>query len=158
AVFESLVSDLGIKTAQRKWWGFVLEGTEIRLVAAGGEGNGLSSGARGNGRAVTRAAATRSRVSFEAPDTRLSLDERAASGVVLPLLVGTELCGLLAIESSRRRDFRDADLVRIAESSEPRGLALKLARFGLWHRRKFGFEVWFDEGVPGFRAFVTRLR
>ena len=157
AVFDSLVADLGIKTAQRRWWGFILEGREIRLVATGGEGNGLSSAARGNGRAVTRAAATRSRISFQTPDTRLSLDERAASGVVLPLLVGAELCGLLAIESSRRRDFRESDLVRIAESSEPRGLELKVARFAAWHRRKFGFEVWFDEGVPGFRAFVTRL-
>ncbi len=158
AVFEALVADLGIKTAQRKWWGFVVEQSpEIRLVATGGEGTGLSSGARGNGRAVTRAAATRSVVSFESPDARLSLDERAASGVVLPLLLGGELCGLLAIESSRRRDFREADLTRIAESTEPRGLDLRLARFAAWHRRKFGFEVCFDRGVPGYRAFVTRL-
>jgi hypothetical protein len=157
AVFEAHVADLGIKTAQRRWWGFVVEGTEIRLVATGGEGSGLSAGARGNGRAVTRAAATRSVVSFESPDARLSLDEHAASGVVLPLRLAEHLCGLLAIESSRKRDFREADLARMTESTEPRGLALKLARFAAWHRRKFGFEVCFDTGVEGFRGFVTRL-
>ena len=157
AVFEALVADLGIKTSQRRWWGFVVAGTEIRLAATGGEGNGLSSGARGNGRAVTRAAATHSVVSFEAPDPRLSLDARAASGVVLPLRLAGDLCGLLAIESSRRRDFREADLARMTDSTEQRGLPLKLARFAAWHRRKFGFEVCFDTGIEGFRAFVTRL-
>jgi putative methionine-R-sulfoxide reductase with GAF domain len=158
AVFEALVADIGIKTAQRKWWGFVADSGELRLVTSGGEGGGLSTvGMRGKGRALTRALATRSRVSFDAPDARLSLDDKAASGVVLPLVADGILCGLLAIESSRRRDFRESDLVRIGALAEARGCAMRVARFVAWHRRRFGFEVWFDAGRPGFRSFAARL-
>ena len=157
AVFEALVADLGIKTAQRKWWGFVLDGTEARLVATGGDGSGLSGTIGGKGRAMTRCAATRSRVSFDAPDARLSLDDKAGSGVVLPLTAGETLCGLLAIESSRRRDFREVDLARIAHLAQARGSALRIARFQVWHRRRFGFGVHFDARRPGFRDFAVRL-
>jgi hypothetical protein len=34
AVFEDLVAELGIKTAQRRWWGFVADGSDLRLVAS----------------------------------------------------------------------------------------------------------------------------
>jgi len=34
---------------------------------------------------------------------------------------------------------------------------MRIARFVAWHRRRFGFEVWFDSGRPGFRAFAARL-
>jgi hypothetical protein len=156
-VFDGLVTDLGIKTAQRRWCAFGIEAGEPRLIATGGEAAGLSEVPSGRGRALTRALATCGRVSFDEPDARLSLDERAGSGVVLALSAGGTLCGLLAIESSRRHDFREPDLVRYAEVVERTGLALRLSQFSVWHRERFGFEVWFDALRADFRAFALHL-
>ncbi|HEV8113415.1 MAG TPA: sigma 54-interacting transcriptional regulator [Planctomycetota bacterium] len=154
AVFDALVAELAIKTAQRRWWGFEIEGVELRLIASGGEGSGLSPEPTGRGRALTRAISTSSRVGFDEPDPRLSIDAKAASGVVLPLSAGGALCGLLAIESSRRRDFRDVDPERFAAATQRGGLSLRLAQFVGWHRERFGFEVWFDAQRSEFRGFA----
>jgi hypothetical protein len=153
-VFEELVAELGIKTAQRRWWGFGVGAAEPRLLATGGEGAGLSSDAPGRGRALTRAVATSGRVAFDEPDPRLSIDPRSASGLVLPMCAGGALCGLLAIESSRRRDFRDVDVERFARSALRAGLALRVAQFAGWHLERFGAEVWFDAQRPDSRAFL----
>ena len=154
AALESLVSELGIKTAQRRWWGFGIEGGDLQLLATGGEGTGLANEHGGRGRALTRALATSGRVSFEEPDLRLSIDPKSGSGLVLPISAGGILCGILAIESSRRRDFREADIERFAETSRRAGLALRLAQFVDWHRERFGHEVWFDPDRPEFRQFA----
>jgi len=154
AVFERLVAELGIKTAQRRWFGFAVEGRELRLLASGGEGAGLSTDITGRGRALTRALATSSAVGFENPDPRLSIDPNAASGVVLPLSAGGVLCGLLAIESSRRKDFREADQDRFTRVTERGGLELRLAQFVTWHAEHFGDEVWLDVGRAEFSGFA----
>ncbi len=154
AVFDALIADLAIKTAQRRWWGFEIERGELAMVASGGEGAGLSSECTGRSRALTRALSTSSRVAFDEPDARLSIDPKAASGIVLPLVAGGAPCGLVAIESSRRRDFRDIDPERIAAATQRGGLSLRLAQFVGWHRERFGFEVWFDAQRSEFRGFA----
>jgi DNA-binding NtrC family response regulator len=104
---------------------------------------------------LTRALATSGRVSFEEPDPRLSIDPKSGSGIVLPISAGGGLCGLLAIESSRRRDFRDADVVRFGDAAQHGGLAVRLAQFVDWHRDRFGFEVWFEADRFEFRSFAS---
>ena len=156
-VFRQLVAELAIKTAQRRWWGFVHEAGETRLVATGGEAAELGTRPGGKGRALTRAIATRGRVSFDEPDPFLALDARAGSGTVLPLSAGGRLCGLLAVESIRRRDFGDAEWARHAEAAQRSGLALQLARFRGWHRARQGCDVWFDARRGDFRDFALHL-
>lgn len=156
-VFRDLVAELSIKTAQRRWWGFVHESGETRLVASGGEASELAARPEGRGRSLTRAIATRGRVAFDEPDPCLALDSRAGSGTVLPLSVGGRLCGLLAVESIRRRDFGESEWARHAVTSQGFGLALRLARFRDWHRARNGFDVWFDARRGDFRDFAFHL-
>ncbi len=157
AVFEDLVVELGIKTSQRRWWGIAAPGGELRSVAQGGEGAGLGAAPEGRRSALRRALITGGIVQFDEPDARLAIHVEAGSGVVFPLFAGTKICGLLAIESSRRRDFRPADLERYAPVIERAGLALRLAQFRNWHRAEFGFDVWFDAFRPDFRTFAEHL-
>ncbi len=165
-VFEDLVLELGIKTSQRRWWGIVvadgqrsggIDGRELRCVAQGGEGAGLCDTRGGRRAAVRRALVTGGIVQFEEPDARLAIHADAGSGVVFPLPCGSGICGLLAIESSRRRDFRAGDIERYAPIVERAGLALRLAQFRNWHRAQFGFDVWFDAFRADFRAFSEHL-
>lgn len=156
-IFRDLVAELAIKTAQRRWWGFVHETGETRLVASGGEASDLAEHPEGGGRALTRAIATRGRVAFDEPDASLALDPRAGSGTVLPLSVGGRLCGLLAVESIRRRDFGESEWARHADTSQRFGLALRLARFRGWHRGRNGCDVWFDARRGDFRDFALHL-
>lgn len=157
AVFEDLVVELGIKTSQRRWWGFAVDDRELRCVAQGGEGAGLGEPPAGRRSALRRALITGGTVLFDEPDERLAIQAEAGSGLVLPLFAGARICGLVAIESSRRRDFRPADLERFAPPIERAGLALRLAQFRNWHRAQFGFDVWFDAFRPDFRVFADHL-
>jgi len=156
-VFQDLVAELAIKTAQRRWWGFVHESGETHLVASGGETSDLAARPQGRGRALTRAIATRGRIAFDEPDPGLALDPRAGSGIVLPLSVGGRLCGLLGVESIRRRDFGESEWARHADTSQQFGLALRLARFRAWHRARNGCDVWFDARRGDFRDFALHL-
>lgn len=156
-VFRDLVAELAIKTAQRRWWGFVHEAGQTHLVASGGDAAELSVHPEGRGRALTRAIATRGHVAFDEPDPFLALDPRSGSGTVLPLVAGGRMCGLLAVESIRRRDFRESEWARHADTSRGFGLALQLARFRGWHRARSGFDVWFDARRGDFRDFALHL-
>jgi hypothetical protein len=157
AVFEDLVVELGIKTSQRRWWGIATDGGELRCVAQGGEGTGLGTAPQGRRSALRRALITGGIVQFDEPDARLAIHVEAGSGVVFPLFAGTRICGLLAIESSRRRDFRPADLERYSPVIERAGLSIRLAQFRNWHRAEFGFDVWFDAFRADFRTFAEHL-
>ncbi|MFN0009529.1 MAG: sigma 54-interacting transcriptional regulator [Planctomycetota bacterium] len=156
-VFRELVAELAIKTAQRRWWGFVHETGQTRLVASGGDAAELSAKPEGRGRALTRAVATRGHVAFDEPDPFLALDPRAGSGTVLPLVAGGRMCGLLAVESIRRRDFGETEWTRHADTARRFGLALQIARFRGWHRVRNGFDVWFDARRGDFRDFALHL-
>lgn len=157
AAFEDLVQELGIKTAQRRWWGFEVRGESVCLAAEGGDGFPDAASAPGSRRALARARLAGGMVVFDEPNARLAIHGDASSGAVFPLAAERRLCGLLAIESSRRRDFRAPDVARIQARVERAGLALRLAQFRAWHRARFGFDVWFDAYREDFRAFAGRL-
>jgi transcriptional regulator with AAA-type ATPase domain len=156
-IFQRAVHELGFKTSQRRWWGFSVEGSEARLVITGGDGSKLDASPPGEQRGLRRAILTGGTVMFEEPVPKLSISAQAGSGVVLPLLAAQRVCGLLAIESSRRRDFHASDLERYASVVEWAGLALRLAQFRRWHRDEFGFDLWFDPTRPDFRRFAGSL-
>jgi transcriptional regulator with AAA-type ATPase domain len=153
-VFQRIVLELGIKTSQRRWWGFAVAARDVNQVATGGEGSILDTHRSGEQRALRRAALTGGTVLFDEPDPRLAIAPEAGSGVALPLLAAKRVCGVLAIESSRRRDFRSSDLERYARVLECGGLALRLAQFRTWHRVEFGFDLWFDAARPDFHNFA----
>jgi transcriptional regulator with GAF, ATPase, and Fis domain len=122
-------------------------------VITGGEALKLGE-TRGEQRALRRAMLTGGTVLFDEAAPKLSISAEACSGVVVPLSAGKRVCGLLAIESSRRRDFRASDLARYASIVEWAGLSLRLAQFRTWHRAEFGFDVWFDAARADFRSFA----
>jgi transcriptional regulator with AAA-type ATPase domain/putative methionine-R-sulfoxide reductase with GAF domain len=153
-VLRQAMLTLGVKTAQRRWWGFALVEGDLLAVASGGEASALASASRGEHRALRRAVVTGGTVLFEEPDRRLSNHADAGSGLVLPLRAGGRVCGALAIESSRRRDFSARDVERFAGVVERSGLSLRLAQFREWHRQQFGFDVWFDGRRPDFGVFA----
>ena len=145
---RGLVAELGMKTAQRRWWGFELENGELRASCDGGAELGAE---RGGGRALSRAQRTAALVRWTEPDTDLALAASSASGLVLPIRSGDTLCGFLAVESQRRNDFP----VALAERWAARAASfteLRIARFREWHRAEHGHDVWFapDSGGAGW--------
>lgn len=156
-VFHALVAQVGMKLYQRRWSGFVAEDGVARLVARGGEGVGFEIGCAGRGRGLARALATGAVIAFDEPDPRLSLHERAASGCIVPLAVAGRAIGFLAVESSRRRDFKAKDVENCAERAAHAALALRVAQFGAWHGERFHFRPWFDADRADFRSFAAHV-
>ena len=145
---RALVAELGMKTVQRRWWGFELDGDELRASCDGGAELGES---RGGGRALARARRTAALVRWSEPEPELALAAGSASGLVLPIRSGGLLCGFLAVESQRRNDFPAA----LAERWAARAAGfteLRIARFREWHRGVHGHDVWFapDSGGQGW--------
>ena len=157
SVFLDLVETLGMKTTLRRWAGFSVDSGEPVRVAEGGDGQGFADFDPGRARGLARALATGGRIEFDEPDERLSVHARAASGVVLSLRFEGATRGLLAIESSRRRDFQGVDLDLWSARADAAAVALRTAQFQAWHREHFAFEPWFDTRREDFRAFAGRL-
>jgi len=154
--FHDLVGELGTKLRYRRWWGLVPEAGRMVCVAEGGEGLG-GGGSAGGGRALARAQAAGGVVRFDEPDERLSLHAGANSGLVLPALLRGRVTGLLALESERRRDFRERDVERLAGQVARRGLALRLALLRRWHTARHGHDLCLPLSGPGFANFAERL-
>lgn len=152
-VFQQLVEALGMKTAQRRWWGFDVGASRVRLAAQGGGVAGLG-GPPGGRRAVLRALRTGALVRYDDPRPELSLARDSACGVVLAVRWRGELNGLLVVESTRRRDFPEALVQRWLERAAEFALALRIAQFRDWHRQRHGHEVLFGHG-PG--AWIEAL-
>ncbi len=138
------VDALSIKTAQRLWWVFDATLADPVVCAHGGAGQGFERFEAGRRKGLERALGASAPVLFEEPDERLSVHARACSGLVLLLRVCGRTCGLLALESSRRRDFKPADLERLQLAADRAALSFRLAQFRTWHRERFGLDVWFD--------------
>lgn len=156
-VFHELVEAVGIKTSQRRWWGFSVEGERLIEVAQGGEGLSRKPREPGLGRALGRSLSSGGTVLFEEPDRRLSLHGEAASGLVVPLRDGARVFGLWALESVRQRDFRSVDRERYESLAAHFALALHAAQFRGWHRTRFGFDLSFPVERSDFRRFARRL-
>ncbi len=148
--FAELVEALGMKVAKRRWWGLVSEGSERVIVATGGGTLDDWEEYRGGARVLGRAALSRGPVVFDASDTALSVSARAGSGLCLPLVDLAETVGFLAVESERRRDFRDRDAARYRTIVQSRAELLRIARFRAWHVDRFGHDLHFDVNHEGF--------
>jgi hypothetical protein len=157
AVFRQLVPGLALKTRQRHWWGFSLEDGELQAVAEGGGGNGCGTPST-RSRILRRVLSSGGPVCFEEPDAGLSLHPDSQSGLAVPLLIGREIVGILAVESARARDVGRQDMERLAAPVARRALALRLAQFRRWHLRRFGLDITFDPTARGFDAFARHLR
>ncbi|MCE9593106.1 MAG: hypothetical protein K8S98_02835 [Planctomycetes bacterium] len=149
--FESLVDALAMKTAQRRWWGFVLDAAGARAVAEGGAAfeapPNTSPRSPERARIVERVSRARGRVRFDelAPD--FSIHPASASGAAFAIELGGRVRGVLAIESLRRRDFRDSDLERWGACATARAADLVVAAFRAWHRSRHAVDVWLGEGA-----------
>lgn len=142
---RALVAELSMKTAQRRWWAFELEGDSLRASCEGGADLGAQ---RGGGRALVRARKTAALVRWSEPTPELSLAAASASGVIVPIRCAGTLCGFLAVESLRRNDFPDALTERWTERASS-WTALRIARFRDWHRLQHGFDVHFSPESGG---------
>jgi hypothetical protein len=145
--FATLVELLGMKTAQRRWWGFDVRAAGVQLVARGG-GASAEEGEPGGRRGVLRALRTASLVRYDEPRPELSVRSDSACGLVLPIRRRGELFGLLAIESTRRRDFPEALAQRWLERAAEFALPFRIAQFREWHRAHWRHDVYFGHG-PG---------
>jgi hypothetical protein len=156
-VFRRLVDSVGFKTSRRRWWGIDLGSGEARAVCEGGEGLSSLPETVGGARAVERCRATGGVVRFDDADERLRLHPEAVSGLALPLAVRGRVHGVLVIESTRRRDFTDRDVERLAAGAEGFALALRLGQFRAWHVARFGSDLHVDPSLSGVRGFVEHL-
>jgi len=170
-IFRELVSALGIKTTQRLWWGFELDGDTLQLVARGGGGAGfadrtdLARATNPRPRGLARARIAAGGVVFDEPEPSLSVHPDAASGVVVPLRLpvpervrrGAVATGFLVVESSRKRDFGEVELERFQRVAETFALAHLCARYSVWSRERFGVDVRFDARGGSFRELSGHL-
>ena len=83
-------------------------------------------------------------VRFDEPNAQLSIHADAASGLCVPLTCRGRLCGVLALESSRRRDFGDALVRRLEHHALRLGTEVRTAEFRAWHAQLFGHDVHFE--------------
>jgi DNA-binding NtrC family response regulator len=65
---------------------------------------------------------------------------------------------LLALESDRRRAFKERDVHRLEQSLQARALALRLAAFRAWHLEHHGIDLAFAAGESGFERLAGQLR
>lgn len=155
--FEAVVERLNFKTQQRLWWGFQVRGGEPELVAQGGQGQGFPERTWGRRRALARALGATGPVLYEEADERLSVHAGAGAGLVLLLRVCGRVTGLLVVESSRRRDFRPADLERLQTAADRHALLHRVGELREWHALRFGHDLWFDAERADFAEFAARL-
>lgn len=155
--FTSFAEGLGMKTALRRWWGFDLEDGEGRPVAEGGGALADRDRRPGRARALARAVATRAPIRFDEPDPGLAVHADAACGVALPLVLRGRPVGAFVVESTRRRDFRERDEVRLADAAAAFVGAWRAAQFRAWHLEAHGYDVVVDDAAPGFLQASTDL-
>ncbi|HUR27271.1 MAG TPA: hypothetical protein VM509_03735, partial [Planctomycetota bacterium] len=148
-VLRGFVDGLALKTTQRRWSAFEVHANGLALVAQGGgafasEEDGRETAqenARGEGRAVARAAETGRSVAFTEADARLGLHSDAASGVAVPLELRGRVAGVWLVESTRRRDFSAADVQRFEARARVLAAELFAAQFRAWHRERYKSDV-----------------
>ena len=163
ASFQALASGLGMKTSQRRWWGFEVRGEEALLVAEGGGALEDWHRVPGGARSLLRALRVGSAVRFEEPDPDLGMHAESSSGMCIALHAsgrqgsGELPCALFAVESNRRRDFQLADLERLRERAGRGARALWLGQFRDWHVEHFGQDVGFDADAAYLRAHFEDL-
>ncbi len=155
-VFEELLSEVRIKLGSRRWWGFLVGGKSTLHVGSGGQG--LQSSPAGGGRALERSLRTGGVARFDAPDVALAQAQDAGSGLVIPARLQGQVVALLALESDRRRAFRERDVLRVERSLQARALALRLAAFRAWHLEHHGIDLAFAAGESGFERLASQLR
>ncbi len=153
---RALVERLAFKSAQRRWWGLVVRGGTPLLAVCDGGALEPWRERPGGGRGVRRALSCSAAVRFDEPDVALSIAAEAAAGIVVPLVHRGCVVALLAIESTRRRDFAGA-LPALERGIEGAAAALRVARFRDWHGERFGHDVWFDVAAPACATLVADL-
>jgi len=155
-VFEDWARELAFKSSHRRWFGFDLAGGETSFVVDGGAGLAWSGDPGGGGRALRRAVASSGIVAFEEPDVRLSVHAEAASGLVIPATWNGRALALLALESSRRRDFRSFDAERVREHASAVALRARVAQFRAWYVERYGRDLYFGFAWPGSSGEARR--
>ncbi len=148
--FRQFATELGMKTARRRWWGFAAGETDWVAMASGGGALTDSENRPGGARCLSRIQRCGVPIRFDAPDPALSLHADAASGLVLPLRISGRTIGCFIVESERRRDFRGEDWRRFNELGVQFSARLQVARFRAWHFARFGVDLFFDVESEGF--------
>ncbi len=157
---QAFVARLGMKSAQRRWWCYALRRAStpsLELVAEGGERLEDWRERAGGGRARRRAWSTAGAVAFDEPDARLSVHRDSCSGVVVSLVFRGEVHGLFAVESTRRRDFRPADVERLTSLAAGFAVSWRAAQFRAWHAERFGHDVYCDPERAGLGSRLFDL-
>jgi putative methionine-R-sulfoxide reductase with GAF domain len=155
-IFEESLAEVGTKLGRRRWWGFLVGAESMLHVGSGGQG--LQSSPAGDGRALERALRTGGVARFDESDAGLAQARDAGSGVVIPARLHGRVVALLALESDRRRAFRERDVLRVEQSLQARALALRLAAFRAWHLEQHGIDLAFAAGESGFERLADQLR
>ncbi len=149
----------GVKLAQRRWCGFsgdcggyptdAQRDGRLLPVGAGGAAIAVEELA-GEGRGLERVRRTGAPLKFETPDPELAVHAKAASGALFPIRFEDRVLGVLALESTRRRDFTEDDLIRLQGALDQWAADFRLAQFRAWHREHFGVDPRLDPLSPGF--------
>ncbi|MEM9803222.1 MAG: hypothetical protein AAGA20_23085, partial [Planctomycetota bacterium] len=165
AVWAEAVAELSIKTAERRWVAFqrVHPAQGLTPVAAGGDGAERVGPLTPDGAwAVRRVLRTGGFVRYETDPTNerahRTLHGDAASGAAVAVQSGAEVAAVLVVESARRGDSRERDVVRWTERLDAQ--ATRIACAGLHARDRLAFDggcVLASE-APDEAARIERMR
>ncbi len=157
ALFGTLVEQLGLRAAQRRWWGFRVHGGRPQLAAEGGEPLVPASDVPAGQALLGRVVLAGGHLHFSAPDPGLALRSSSQSGLALALRCCGRVAGILVVESLRRGDVPWPGLEEHEALLATAALRLRLEAFRELQRERLGAEVWFDVESPDFRGFCARL-
>ena len=156
-VARLLVRALGMKSTMRRWWCFDLERGSPTLAAQGGGALEDWPEAGGGGRALRRAVAAATSIRFTDREPDLSLHASSGSGLAVPLVERGKVRAVLAVESTRRRDFREGDVERLGRTARAFAARWRTAQFRAWHVARFGHDVHLDPDGLGFGRLLRDL-
>ncbi|MEM8711022.1 MAG: hypothetical protein AAGG01_08725, partial [Planctomycetota bacterium] len=166
------VSSLQLKTAERRWIGFHVEGLDgsferdvtLSAVAQGGGAcDRLAepdvAGAWAVRRSVRLGGPIRySLASGEERADPVMLHRGAATGAALPVLRGGQVLGVLSLESARRGDAREVDVLRWFEALQLASPRLEAAALSGLDRNCSDGGWAYDAEEPGLPDWLGRLR
>ncbi|WP_145201845.1 hypothetical protein [Planctomycetes bacterium Poly30] len=171
AAWEKVLAALQLKTAERRWIAFHVEGEapafRLRMVADGGEARDRLGAARIDGAwAIRRCLRTGGAIRYgldqsegEGEDQDAGplpaslpamLHRGAVSGVALPLHRNGRVMAVLSLESVRRGDAREQDVDRWFETLQAAGPLVEATILSTLDRRGFDGGFAFSEQDPDF--------
>lgn len=157
APFHELMKATDRRLGRRRWFGYVLENQEPKLVASDGKALALKGEWQGQARILARAQRLGGICTFEGADPELSIHKDSYEGLALPLKRGNLLMGFFCLEAMRPNELDEGLLSLVTEHGPATARALEAVCFGRLHRERFHRPLYLPVHIPSFANTLERV-